>query len=323
MIISKTPLRISFAGGGSDIPSYYRLHGGSVVSTSINKYIYVTVNKRFDDSIRVSYSKTEIVNDINKLKHGIVREAMKLVGVTKGVEITTISDIPSGTGVGSSSALTVGLLNSLYALKGVYKPAGELASEACRIEIDILKSPIGKQDQYVAAYGGMISIQFNKDESVFVEPIILNSETKKLLERKLVMFYTGITRSANKILKEQKKNIGNKVNVLTGLKLLAHRARDALRESRIDELGQILHEGWLLKKKLALSISNSTIDSYYRNAKKAGALGGKVAGAGGGGFIFLYCPEKNRQRVIKSLDGLRLVPFKLEPQGSRIIYVGD
>ena len=323
MIISKTPLRISFAGGGSDLPDYYRKHGGAVVSTSINKYIYVTVNKRFDDSIRVSYSKTEIVNNIDELNHEIVRETMKLVGLKKGLEITTISDIPSGTGVGSSSALTVGLLNALYAFKNEHKSAEELARLACKIEIDILKSPIGKQDQYIAAYGGINFIQFNKDDTVFTKPIILRAETKRLLEKRLMMFYTGVTRSANSILKEQRKNIGNKSYVLTSLKDMAYSIKDSLCKNRIDALGKILHDGWILKKQLATNISNNFIDNYYKKAIKTGAVGGKITGAGGGGFILLYCHEKNRQKVINTLSKLRFISFKLEPQGSRIIYVGD
>jgi len=323
MIISKTPLRISFAGGGSDLPDYYRKHGGAVVSTSINKYVYVTVNKRFDDSIRVSYSKTEIVDDISELNHELVRETMKIVGLKKGLEITTISDIPSGTGVGSSSALTVGLLNSLYAFKNEHKSAEELARLACKIEIDILKSPIGKQDQYIAAYGGTNFIQFNKDDTVFMKPIILRDETKRLLEKRLMMFYTGVTRSANSILKEQKKNIVNKIDVLAKLKDMAYSVKDSLCKNRIDNLGTILHDGWVLKKQLATNISNSLIDNYYKKAIKAGAVGGKITGAGGGGFILMYCHGKNRQKVINALSKLRFIPFKLEPQGSRIIYVGD
>lgn len=323
MIISKTPLRISFAGGGTDLPDYYRKHSGAVVSTTINKYVYVTVNKRFDDSIRVSYSKTEIVDDFEEIKHELVRECMRLVGLKKGLEITTISDIPSGTGVGSSSALTVGLLNALYAFKGQHKSAEALAREACKIEIDILKNPIGKQDQYIAAYGGLLFIEFNRDDTVFVSRIIAKKEIKRLLDKRLMMFYTGITRSANKILKEQKKNTKNNISILNELKSLAYSAKDSLFRGKIDHLGPILHEGWQLKKQLAFSISNPSIDSYYENARKAGAIGGKVAGAGGGGFVFLYCHEKYRERIINALRELRLIQFRLEPQGSRIIYVGD
>lgn len=323
MIISKTPLRISFAGGGTDLPSYYRKHSGAVVSTSINKHIYVTVNRKFDDSVRVSYSKTEIVDDFEDIKHELVREAMRFVGIKKGIEITTISDIPSGTGVGSSSALTVGLLNALYAFKGVHKSAETLAKDACKIEIDILKSPIGKQDQYIAAYGGMLFIEFNKDDSVFVNRIIMRNDTKRLLENRLMMLYTGVTRSANHILKEQNKNTKKNIGILNKLKSLAYDAKDSLFRGKIDGLGPILHNGWQLKKQLAFSISNSAIDSYYEKAIKAGAVGGKVAGAGGGGFILLYCREKNKPKVIKALSKLRIIPFKLEPQGSRIIYVGD
>ena len=323
MIISKTPLRISFAGGGTDLPDYYRKHSGAVVSTTINKYVYVTVNKRFDDSVRVSYSKTEIVDDFEDIKHELVRESMRLVGLKKGLEITTISDIPSGTGVGSSSALTVGLLNSLYAFKGQHKSAETLARDACKIEIDVLKNPIGKQDQYIAAYGGLLFIEFNHDDSVFVNKVIVRNETKKMLDNRLMMFYTGITRSSNKILREQKKNTKNNISILNELKSLAYSAKDSLFSGKIDRLGHILDKGWHLKKQLAFSISNPSINSYYEKARKAGAIGGKIAGAGGGGFVLLYCHEKYRQKVINSLRGLRPIPFRLEPQGSRIIYVGD
>jgi len=323
LIISKTPLRISFAGGGTDLPDYYRRHSGAVVSTTINKYVYVTVNKRFDDSIRVSYSKTEIVDDFEDIRHELVRESMRLVGLKKGLEITTISDIPSGTGVGSSSALTVGLLNALYAFTGQHKSAETLARDACKIEIDVLKNPIGKQDQYIAAYGGLLFIEFNRDDSVFVNRVIARNETKRLLDKRLMMFYTGITRSANKILKEQKKNTKNNTSILNELKSLAYSAKECLFNGKTDELGNIMDKGWHLKKQLAFSISNPAIDSYYEKARKAGAVGGKVAGAGGGGFVLLYCHEKYMEKVINALRGLRLIPFRLEPQGSRIIYVGD
>ena len=323
MIISKTPLRISFAGGGTDLAKYYREHSGAVVSTTINKYIYVAVNKRFDDSIRVSYSKTEIVNDFEDIRHELVREAMRLCGLRKGLEITTISDIPSGTGVGSSSALTVGLLNALYAYKGEHKSAETLSREACKIEIDILKNPIGKQDQYIAAYGGLLFIEFNKDDSVFVNRVIAKNDTKKLLEKRLMMFYTGITRSASKILKEQKKNTCSNTKILSELKSLAYLAKDAMFRGSIDQIGKILHNGWMLKKQLAFSISNDFIDGYYQRALDAGATGGKVAGAGGGGFIFLYCDEKLQNKVAQELNSLRKIDFCFEPQGSRIVYVGD
>ena len=229
MIISRTPLRISFVGGGTDIGDYYRLNGGAVISTAIDKYIYITINKRFDDTIRVSYSKTEIVNNVDKIKHDIVRETMKVVGVTKGVEITSIADVPSkGTGLGSSSAFTVGLLNALYAFKDQHISAKQLAEEACRIEIDTLKEPIGKQDQYICAYGGFQHIKFNPDETVFVNHIICKKNVIDKLKNNLMMFYTGILRRSNMILSEQVNNIPNKKGIMDKMAELTSEMKTSL-----------------------------------------------------------------------------------------------
>ncbi len=324
MIISRTPLRISFAGGGTDLAAFYRKYIGAVTSTAINKYIYVTVNKKFDDRIRVSYSKTEIVEHVDDLQHGLVREAMKLTGLKEGIEITTIADIPSrGTGLGSSSTLTVGLLNALYAYKGILKSRESLASEACKIEIECLGEPIGKQDQYIAAYGGIQHIQFNPDESVYVDPVICSPTTKIKLQNHMLLFYTGITRKASKILTEQIINTEKKTENLIKMKELSEKVRDLICTGKITEFGKSLHQGWLYKRELASGISNSEIDEYYKKALQSGAIGGKILGAGGGGFLLIFCKPNNHPKVKRALKDLKLVPFKLEQQGSKIIYVED
>lgn len=326
MIISRTPLRISLAGGGSDLEEYYKTGYGAVVSTAIDKYIYITVNKKFDDMIRVSYSKTELVHNIDDLEHNVIRESLKLIGIEKKIEVVYMGDIPLGTagvGLGSSSALAVGVLNALSAFKGLHVSAERLASDACKVEIDILKHPIGKQDQYISAYGGFNYIQFNKDGTVYIDPIICKSQTKALLQSKLMLFYTGLVRVSSDILKEQKEKTSLNLNYLQKMVDLAHNLKNQLVNNKIDAIGDILHEGWVLKKKLARDISNPQIDEYYERARKAGAVGGKILGAGAGGFILLYCDEKYQSKVRHVLSELKESFFKFEPQGSKIIYVHD
>lgn len=326
MIISRTPLRASFAGGGTDFPDFYHLDCGAVVSTTMNRYIYITVNKKFDDHIRVSYSKTELVESVDQIEHNIIREALRITGIKKGIEVVYMGDIPlgsAGIGLGSSSSLAVGVLNALYAFKGEHISAERLANEACKIEIDILKYPIGKQDQYAAAYGGFNYYQFNKDESVYVDPIIYYKKTKEELNRKLLLFYTGITRVSSDILEGQKKNTTKNFEYLSKIAALAKELRECLIKNDLNSFGEILHKGWLLKKKLASGISNDKIDEFYEEARKAGAIGGKILGAGGGGFLLLYCEEKNQDRVRKALSCFKETPFEFEPQGSKIIYVSD
>ncbi len=322
MIISKTPFRISFAGGVSDIRDYYRHSYGSVVSTTINKFIYVTVNRKFDSKIRVSYSKTEIVPKVSNIKHPIVREGLKLTKLDGGLEITTIADIPSGTGLGSSSAFTVGLLNALHAFRGEHKGAELLANEACKIEIDILKEPIGKQDQYACAYGGLNQIRFNPDESVFVNPVISQRETKKELDSNLLLFYTGIHRRASTILTESKQNMGNLKEHVDTLRDLSEEMANALKNNDLSCFGELLNKAWQYKKKTG-KVSNAEIDKYYNKARSAGALGGKILGAGGGGFLLLYCEKRYQKKVRERLSDLKETEFNLEPQGSRIIYVEE
>jgi len=326
VIISRTPLRASFAGGGSDLASYYSTGFGAVVSAAINKYIYITVNKKFDDLIRVSYSKTEMVDHIDKVEHNIIREALKVVGIEKGVEVVYMGDIPlgsAGIGLGSSSSLAVGVLNALYAYKGVHVSAAKLAREACKIEIDILKNPIGKQDQYAVAYGGLSYIQFNKDETVFVDPIIYKRDTRELLNSKLMLFYTGISRVSSDILEEQDKNASSNIDYLNQIVGLAKDLRCCLINNDLSRFGEILHEGWLIKTKLAKGVTTDQINEYYQKAREAGALGGKILGAGAGGFLLLYCEECKQDEVRAVLSDLKESPFMFEPQGSKIIYVGD
>ena len=324
MIISKTPLRVSFAGGGTDIADYYRTGYGAVVSSAIRKYVYVTVNKRFDDDIRVSYSKTEIVDSVDKIEHGLVREALRKVGIRNGIEITTIADIPSrGTGLGSSSAIAVGLLNALYAFKGYRASPKKLAEEACEIEIEKLGEPIGKQDQYIVAYGGIQHIKFNADDSVILDPVICPPKTKRDIESHLMLFYTGKTRKASDILSKQKSNFKTNKEVLDKIRDQAEQLFHDLTSLQVDKLGEALKEGWELKKSLAHGISDHEIDKLYEKALKAGAIGGKITGAGGGGFLALFVPPESHWSVRNALTGLKDLEFKIEPQGSKIIYVGD
>lgn len=326
MIISRTPLRVSFAGGGSDLAVYYRSGCGSVVSTAIDKYIYITVNRKFDDLIRVSYSKTEMVKNVDEIEHNIIREALKLVGIETGIEVVYMGDIPLGTagvGLGSSSSLAVGVLNALYAFKGQSVSAEKLARGACRIEIDILKQPIGKQDQYIAAYGGLQHIRFNGDESVFVDPVICQRETKEQLNNRLLLFYTGITRVSSSILAEQEQKTDINRAYLDKIVELAEELRKDLARNDLSRFGKILHQGWLNKMKLASRITNGKINEYCDKARRAGAVGGKILGAGGGGFLLLYCEQENQSNVREALSDLKESPFKFEPQGSKIVYVSD
>lgn len=327
VIISRTPLRISFVGGGSDLPAYYRQAGGAVVSTTINQYIYITVNRKFDAKIRASYSLTEMVDSVDELRHELIREALRLLGISGGIEITSISDIPSrGTGLGSSSSYTVGLLNALYAYLGQHAGAERLAREACEIELDRCGKTIGKQDQYIAAYGGLQFIQFNDDESVFVDPIICQPQTRQALARGLLILYTGLTRSADGILKDQAAQMAHnpaKRALVQRMVALAEQLRNALRDNDLLAFGEILHEGWEAKRRLTDHISNRQIDEWYAHARRAGALGGKLLGAGGGGFLLLYAPPERHAAILSALPELRPLAFRFESQGSKIIYVEE
>ncbi|OQY48804.1 MAG: GHMP kinase [Anaerolineaceae bacterium 4572_78] len=327
MIISRTPLRVSFAGGGSDLPAFYQKEQGAVVSTAIDKYIYITVNKKFNHQVRASYAITEIVDNADLLKHELIRESLQLIGTKQGIEITSISDIPStGTGLGSSSSYTVGLLNALYAYKGKMAGAERLASEACYVEIEQCGKPIGKQDQYIAAYGGLQYIRFNRDGTVFTDPVICEPNTRRRLQEGLLLLYTGLTRSADAILIEQSRETKTKVEkqaVLREMVGLAHQLYDALCLNDTDAFGEILHDGWMKKRQLTAKISTPLIDDWYERARQAGAIGGKILGAGGGGFLLLYAHPQRHVDICRALPELKPVSFKFCPQGSKIIYVEE
>jgi D-glycero-alpha-D-manno-heptose-7-phosphate kinase len=319
MLIVQTPLRISLLGGGTDFEDFYLNHGGAVLTTAIDKCIFVVVKERFDHLICLNYSQREKVEKVDQIHHELIRETMRMTGANGGIEITTLADVPSeGTGLGSSSSITVGLLQALYAYRGETVPAKTLAKEACRIEIDILGKPIGRQDQYIAAYGNLRFITFN-NTGVTVEKVELSPEDKKRLNDSLLLFYTGVTRKSSEILAEQKTNINNCIDSLNDIKQLAYRARDAIMEGDFDDFGEILHQGWELKKKLNDKISNHRFDEIYAAARKAGAIGGKVTGAGGGGFILFYCPKGKQDEVRRTLK-LRELPFHFEQDGSKVIF---
>jgi D-glycero-alpha-D-manno-heptose-7-phosphate kinase len=327
MIVVKTPLRMSFVGGGSDLPAFYRRFGGAVVSTAIDKFIYLTVNRKFDAKIRVCYSRVEEPASVAKIKHPLVREAMQKLGITGGIEIMSMADIPAkGTGLGSSSSFTVGLLQALYAYQGQFASAGRLGQEACEIEIERCGEPIGKQDQYAAAFGGFNFIQFHPDDSVSVDPIICRRETLKELQAGTLTFYTGLTRSASAILKHQQKALDTekaKQKMLQRMVKLAHEMRSELQRNNAPVFGEMLHENWELKRQLAAGVSTTQIDDWYTRARKAGAIGGKLLGAGSGGFMMFYAPQERHEAITRALKELRPVQFGFEPQGSKIIFVHD
>ncbi|MGC8863338.1 MAG: GHMP kinase [Armatimonadota bacterium] len=321
MIITQTPLRISFAGGGTDFRDFYEKQYGSVVSTAIDKYVYVIVKERFDDLIRVGYTRTEMVESVDQIQHELVREVMRMVGIEKGVEISTMADVPSeGSGLGSSSTVTVGLLNALYAYKGESVTAEDLASQACRIEIDILGKPIGKQDQYIAAYGGLRHFKFYPNEEVEVNTIDLNESARQRLNESLLLFYTGVTRNSSEVLTEQRSNIARRLSLLIEMRDQADELARLLKLGTIASLGQTLREGWNRKRRLASAISNPLIDELVEAALSAGAIGCKVTGAGGGGFFLVCTPPENRAAVRKRLSHLRELPISLARDGSKIIF---
>lgn len=323
MIITKTPFRVSFSGGGSDIASYYNEFGGAVVNISINKYIYLSIHPYFfKDGYLLKYSKTENINTIEDIKHPIIKNVFQRFGI-KGVDFNSSADIPAGTGLASSSAFTVGLINLCNAYCDKYSTKEEIAKLACQIEIEDLKEPIGKQDQYACAHGGLNFMTFSRDGIVNVEKLFLTSDNYHSLENNLLMFYTGTTRAAGSILKEQNLNIVNdnrKINNLHKMVELAVELKDELLKGNIDTMGEILHSGWEYKKELANGISNDAIDYYYNLAIKNGAEGGKLLGAGGGGFLLFYVKDKNKTRLRKALSELNELDFKFDNTGTGIIH---
>ncbi len=324
MILTRTPFRISFAGGGSDIRSFYEKHGGCVLSAAINKYMYISVHPSFGTEETVlKYSKTEAVRELSEIEHRYFQKILTSLQV-KGVELVSTADVPAGTGLGSSSSFTVGVLHALYSYKGTFVSKERLASEACDIEINKLKNPIGKQDQYAAAYGGLNFYRFGRDGSVAVEPVMMDEAARTKLEENLMMFYTGRLHSASAILQEQNRNMAGGKGEAEQLKIcaLACELRNELQNNRIESMGEILKDGWALKKMLASGITDPTIDGIYEAAMAGGASGGKLLGAGGGGFLLFYVP-KERQEAVRRAVGLPQMPVRFDRQGSAVIYVGD
>ncbi len=326
MIITKTPFRISFVGGGSDLEKFYAHSQGAVLSTTINQFMYISSHRFWDEEIIVAkYSKTEMVKNIDTMKHPILREVLKKFNISGALEISSNADIGAGTGLGSSSSFTVGLLHNLYTILGKFVTKKQLAEEACDIEINRLQEPIGKQDQYAAAFGGLNVFRFESSGEVIVEPIHLPKETYKTLQDNLLMYYLGTQRSASKILAEQKRNLKltNNLNILQEMVALVWELRDILYKGNLDQFGKILHRNWILKQKLASKISTTDTDALYDMALKNGATGGKVLGAGGGGFFLFYCPREKQKKLRKALAAFRELKFKFENEGSKLIYVGD
>lgn len=322
MIITRTPLRISFVGGGSDMASFYKTTPGAVISTTIDKYVYIALNKRFDGKIRLSYSETEIVEKVEDIKHLIAKETLKYFKIKDGIEIFSIGDIPAKTGLGSSGAYTVGLINALNLYKGKKMTKEQLAYFASVIEINKAKRPIGKQDQYAESYGGFNYIEFRPDESVIVKPIKLSPIKQGRLESNLLLLYTGKTGSSSVVLSKQNKKLkeqNDKREILSQMVYLTKLLKKELEKGNISAFGELLHENWLLKKKIGGGISNPQIDEWYEIALKKGAIGGKICGAGGRGFLLLYAPNENHRKICRALSNLQKVDFAFEKKGSTII----
>lgn len=321
MIITQTPLRISLLGGGTDFEEYYSHRPGLVVSSAIDKFVYVIIKERYDDLIYINYSKKEIVHSVQEIQHELVREAMLQTGVEKGVEITMLADIPSeGSGLGSSSSILVGLLNALYLYAGSQVTAELLAHQSAQIEILRCRKPIGKQDHYIAAFGGLCSIQFLGSGEVLVERHRLTDKQRRELDSNLLLFFTGTTRQSSEILAEQQSKTATRLAELDMIRSLAVDAQRAVKEGEFGLIGPLLHKNWEFKKKLASRITSPEIDRMYERARSAGATGGKIAGAGGGGFLLLYCPHEKQQEVREALKEYREMPFLFEVDGSKAIF---
>jgi len=327
MIISRSPVRITLGGGGTDLSSYYSKYGGALIAAAIDKYTLVTAHTRFDDDIKLNYSQTEQVKNVDDIKHNIFREGLRRLNIKKGIELTSLSDMPSSSGLGTSGSFTVAVINALHTYKKEFVSQRQLAEEACKIEIEILKEPIGKQDQYISAFGGITSLQFAKDGTVTVEPVKMSEEARDELHNNIMLFYTGISRSASNILKEQdeksKKNEGATIDTLHEIKKIGLETKKALELGDVDKLGEYLDEHWNIKKRLSESISNKLIDECYNFAKKNGALGGKIMGAGGGGFFMFYHNGNNNEKTAfmkaMSKKDLKKMRFNFDFEGAKII----
>jgi D-glycero-alpha-D-manno-heptose-7-phosphate kinase len=325
VIVSRTPFRLPLGGGGTDLPSYYSKHGGSLLSVAINKYIYVIVNKNFDRGIKASYRKIEEVGSVDELEHPLARECLKLAGVRESIEIYSMADAPGNTGLGSSSAYTVGLLNCLYTYQRRHASPQVLAEEACKIEIDLLNEPIGKQDQYMAAFGGLTRLEIENGGRVAVSSPILSQDTFEALENNLLMFYTGCQRSASDVLRDQneatKRDDGAVVESLHRIKEIGARIIGSLEAGDVDAVGPLFHQHWMSKRKLSGKVSNPAIDGLYETGMKHGATGGKLIGAGGGGFIVFYCPgDKSKLRQAMKAAGAPEFTFQFDFEGSKIVF---
>jgi D-glycero-alpha-D-manno-heptose-7-phosphate kinase len=321
LIIVQTPLRISFFGGGTDFSSFFLEEGGCVLTSAIDKYIFVAIKERFDSKLRVGYTQTEMVDEIDQIHHELIRESLRLTGIERGVEITTMGDIPSeGSGLGSSSTVTVGALHAMYAYRGEIVSAERLAREACAIEIETLKKPIGVQDQYIAAYGGLRFLEFLPSGEVKAEKVKISPEAHRALNDNFLLFFTGVSRSSSSILKEQASKMKDRINELREIKHMARQARIDIEKGNIDDLGVLIHQSWELKKRLAGVVTNGRINEIYETARRAGAIGGKITGAGGGGFLLLYVPYECQNSVRTALQGLQELPFRLEADGTKVIF---
>jgi D-glycero-alpha-D-manno-heptose-7-phosphate kinase len=324
MIVSCAPVRFSLGGGGSDLPSYSREHGGFVVAAAVDKFIFVCVARRFYDNLRLAYSESEIVDSAEQVKHRILRAALLETGILRGIELHSLADVPANSGLGSSSSFTVAVLNALHAYKREFVPAEQLAREACHIEMNLLNEPIGKQDQYIAAYGGISALTFNPDGSVDVERLPLRDGVIDELESNLAIYYSGVERAASTVLKEQAATItqdkDGAVDRMHRIKELGYDTKRILLSGKIDSYGEMLHEHWTNKRKLASAMADGAIDEHYDAARKAGAIGGKLMGAGGGGFFMFYVRPSDRRRVhdVLAARGLRPLRFRFEFNGARI-----
>ena len=324
MIITRSPLRVSLAGGGTDLPSYSREHGGFLIAGAIDKYVYINIHSRFVEGFLLKYSRMEEASSIDEIRHPIIREALRLVGIhTRNLEITSMADIPAGTGLGSSGSFTTALLKALHAYRKNLVHPHELAEQACQIEIDILKEPIGKQDQYVAAYGGITCFEFAKDDSVTATPLVISEETLFNLEDNLLLFFTGYSRSASAILKDQDDKSAQRdpdmMQNLHFIKELALSVKGALEKGDMPEFGRLMNVHWEHKKRRTAGMTNPKIDEWYDCALANGAYGGKLIGAGGGGFLMFYARDKARLRHAMREQGLKEVRFRFDFEGTRIV----
>jgi D-glycero-alpha-D-manno-heptose-7-phosphate kinase len=323
MLITRTPLRISIGGGGTDLASYYGKHGGFVISAAITQYVYITLHRTFQSNYLIKYSQYESVQTVSQIQHPIIREAFKLHKMPPAIEMASMADIPAGTGLGSSGSFNVGLLRAIYAWKRQPITAHQLAEEACHIEIERLREPIGKQDQYIASFGGLICMEFRKDGKVKVSPLKLSYDTLHDLEDNLLMFFTGYSRSASQVLADQKKRTEKKdqdmINNLHYIKSLGYEIRKALESGHTKEFGRLMHQHWLQKKKRSKGISNEQINAWYDLGHANGALGGKLIGAGGGGFLLFYASDRTRLRKAMAHAGLSEVRFGFDHEGSKVL----